>query len=281
MKILHPSLTAGLALLLPHAMPAAEKADPNPKPPNPMIGSTVFRWDDLKVHATDKGERRDVANNPTPTLAVFESHITTLNPGQASHLPHRHPQEELIIVKEGTVEVHINGTTQVTGPGSTLLYLSNDAHAVKNVGATRATYWVINVASSLTHTPEKYHAAPTLHSAVFDYEKLTAKASKVGESRAVFSGSTRTLKNLETHITSVKAGEASHAAHRHPDEEIILVRSGQVEATINGKSQVGGPGSVFFFASNDLHGMRNVGDTLATYHVIRFVTEATPKATPL
>ena len=127
---------------------AAEAPPPKAGETNPMIGSTFFKWDNLKARPTANGERRDVANNPTPTLAVFESHITTLNPGQASHLPHRHPQEELIIVKEGTVEVHINGQTQVTGPGSTLLYLSNDAHAVKNVGTTRATCASVEVGST-------------------------------------------------------------------------------------------------------------------------------------
>ena len=74
------------------------------KQARPMIGSTVFKWDDLQVRVTPNGERRDVANNPTPTLPVFECHITTLNPGRASHAPHRHPQEELILVKEGTLD---------------------------------------------------------------------------------------------------------------------------------------------------------------------------------
>lgn len=252
----------------------APKKDATPKP---RLGSTVFKWDELVAKPTPQGERRDVANHPTATMETFESHITTLNPGQASHLPHRHPQEELIVVKEGTVEVHIEGKTQVAGAGSTFFYASNDAHAVRNVGPTRATYWVINLATAATHTPAEHNSAPTLRSSVFDWEKLTAKPTKVGEGRAVLNGSTVTLKNLESHITTVNAGEASHAAHRHPDEEVILVREGTIEVTINGQSQKAGPGSVFFFASNDLHGMRNVGTTRASYHVIRMVTAATPK----
>ena len=51
-----------------------------------------------------------------------------------------------------------------------------------------------------------------------------------------------------------------------------------MEATLNGQSLQAGPGSIFFFASNDLHGMRNAGDTRASYYVIRLVTSATPKA---
>ena len=245
-----------------------------------MIGSTVFNWEKLVVRPTPNGERRDVADNPTPTLAVFECHITTLNPGRESHPPHRHAQEELIIVKEGTVEVHINGQTQVAGPGSTMFYASNDAHAIKNVGPTRATYWVINVASSVTHTPAAHNQTPTLKSAVFDFAKLTDVPTKTGSRRGVLSGSTPTLLKLESHITTVNARDASHAAHRHPDEEWVIVREGTIEFTINGKSEVAGPGSIAFFASNDLHGMRNVGDTRAMYHIIRMATAATPKPEP-
>ena len=251
-----------------------------PATPKPTMGSTVFKWEDLKPRPTPNGERRDVADNPTPTLAVFECHVTTLNPGRASHAPHRHPQEELIVVKEGTVEVHINGRTQVAGPGSTFFYASNDAHAVRNVGDTRATYWVINVATAATHAPAEHNAAPTLRSAVHDFAKLPVKTTKTGEGRAILNGSTATLKNLETHLTSVNAHEASHGAHRHPDEEIVLVHQGTLEVTINGEPHRAGPGSICFFASNDLHGMRNVGDTRAMYQVIRMVTAATPKAAP-
>jgi quercetin dioxygenase-like cupin family protein len=246
--------------------------------PKPMIGSKVFKWEDLQSRVTPNGERRDVAENATPTLAVFECHITTLNPGKESHPPHRHPQEELIIAKEGTLEVHINGRTQVAGPGSTFFYASNDAHAVRNVGDTRATYWVINLATSATHNPEQHNQTPTLRSSVFDWQKLAVKPSKVGEGRAVLNGSTVTLKNLESHITTVNVGEAPHAAHRHPDEELVIVKEGTIEVMINGEPHRAGPGSVCFFASNDLHGMRNIGDTRATYHVIRIVTAATPKA---
>ena len=252
----------------------------NAPAPKPMMGSKVFKWDELVVKPTPNGERRDVANHATPTLAVFECHITTLNPGATSHEPHRHPQEELIIVKEGTLEVHINGKTQVAGAGSTFFYASNDAHRVLNVGTTRATYWVINLATAATHDKAAQNTAPTLPSSVFDWAKLTVTPSKVGEGRRVLNGSTVTLKNLESHITTINAGEAPHAAHRHPDEEVILVREGTLEVSINGKAEQAGAGSIFFYASNDLHGMRNVGTTRASYHVIRMVTAATPKAAP-
>ena len=47
-----------------------------------------------------------------------------------------------------------------------------------------------------------------------------------------------------------------------------LVREGTVEVTINGTSHKIGPGSLAFAASNDLHGIKNVGNDPATYFVV-------------
>ncbi len=250
------------------------------KAPKPMLNSTVFRWEDLPVRSTPSGERRDVANHPTATLTVFECHMTTLNPGRASHEPHRHPQEELIIVKEGTLEVHINGQTQRAGPGSTFFYASNDAHAVRNVGETRATYWVVNLASAATHNPAQHNTSPTLRSGVNDWTALKVVPTATGERRQILLGTTVTLEKLSHHASTVKARTAAHGAHRHLDDELVIVQEGTLDISINGQVQRASAGSLAFFNSNDLHGMHNPGDVPATYHVIRMITAATPKAEP-
>lgn len=242
-----------------------------------MLTSTVFNWNELRAKATPVGERRDVANNPTATLAVFESHITTLLPGRASHEPHRHPQEELIIIKDGTLEVHINGETQRAGPGSVLFYASNDAHAVRNVGDTPATYWVINLATTVTHTPSEHNKAPSLKSAVYDWEKLKVEKTPTGERRGILKGSTVTMSSLSVHASSVPGQTALHGPHKHADDEFVIVKEGTLEVTIEGKPHLAPAGSICFYSSNDMHGMRNAGDTRATYYVIRMITAATPK----
>ncbi|MEO6005538.1 MAG: cupin domain-containing protein [Opitutus sp.] len=246
------------------------------------LGSSAFIPDQLVLQKTPVGERRDVARNPTATFEEFESHISTLNPGQPSHPPHRHPQEELIILMEGTLSVHINGTEQRVGPGSLFFFASYDAHAVRNVGTVPATYYVFNFATAATKTipatPATEVAAPgKLVSTVFDWTKLPVKPTAKGERRDVVDSPTTTLTNFESHVTTLRAGEEAHPSHRHPDEELILVKEGTVQATVNGVVHRGGPGTIFFYGSNDDHGMRNVGTTNATYFVIRIVTAATPK----
>jgi len=50
---------------------------------------------------------------------------------------------------------------------------------------------------------------------------------------------------------------------------MFLLREGTVEVTINGKNyRLSSPGSAAFVASNDQHGIRNVGNTPAQYFVV-------------
>ena len=98
----------------------------------------------MTVETTAVGARRALFRAPTATLDELECHITTLNPGQTSHAPHRHPEEEILIVREGTVESLVNGKLQRVGAGSVIFQASNQEHAIRNVGDTPATYHVFS-----------------------------------------------------------------------------------------------------------------------------------------
>lgn len=117
-------------------------------------------------------------------------------------------------------------------------------------------------------------APDPLGSTVFDWEKLAVKKTAKGERRDIVNRRTATFQNFESHVTTLRAGEIAHEAHRHADEEIIVVKEGTLEVTFQGKTQRAPAGSMLFFAANDLHGMKNVGGTTASYYVIRIITEA-------
>jgi quercetin dioxygenase-like cupin family protein len=112
-----------------------------------VMGSSVFDWKTIPVKKTEVGELRSLFKSRTATLDELEVHITTLNPGQASHPPHKHPNEEIVIVKEGTVEAFENGVWTRLGPGSVIFSASNQMHGIRNVGDGPATYHVINWSS--------------------------------------------------------------------------------------------------------------------------------------
>jgi XRE family transcriptional regulator, regulator of sulfur utilization len=115
--------------------------------PAAILKSTVFDWTSWPVRNTDVGQSRQVVRQPTLTLDELEMHVTTLNAGLASHPPHKHTNEELLILKEGTLEALVDGRWQKVGPGSIVFQASNSCHGVRNIGTTPATYHIVNWSS--------------------------------------------------------------------------------------------------------------------------------------
>jgi len=108
----------------------------------PLLSSTVFNWDALTVETKPTGERRQVFDAPTATLKRFECHITTLNPGEVPHAAHRHTEEELMLLKEGTLEAVLEGKTNRVDAGGMIFCASGELHGLRNLGTNRATYYV-------------------------------------------------------------------------------------------------------------------------------------------
>ena len=108
-----------------------------------VLQSGVYNWNEIPVQTTKSGQRRQVFISPTATLDQLEVHITTLNPGEEAHAPHRHPHEEMMLLKEGTLQAMINDKLIPMPTGSVLIVAPNDLHVVKNVGTTPATYFVV------------------------------------------------------------------------------------------------------------------------------------------
>ena len=49
-------------------------------------------------------------------------------PGKWSHPPHKHPNEELVLIRQGTVETLSGGSWKRLGPGSVIFNASNSLH---------------------------------------------------------------------------------------------------------------------------------------------------------
>jgi quercetin dioxygenase-like cupin family protein len=75
-------------------------------------------------------------------------HETELEAGLAPHPPHHHLHEEILILREGTVEVMIEGKTTRLEPGSVAYIASNEEHGWRNVGKDRAKYYVLTFGRS-------------------------------------------------------------------------------------------------------------------------------------
>lgn len=133
---------AGL-MAAPFAMDALA-APEEPAENGKIMGPTVFHWDEMKPSKTAVGEVRSLCKQPTATVDQLEMHVTTLNPGESPHPPHRHVNEELIILREGQCETLSDGKWVKVGPGDVIFNASNSLHGLRNIGTTPATYHVIN-----------------------------------------------------------------------------------------------------------------------------------------
>jgi quercetin dioxygenase-like cupin family protein len=128
-----------LSLLLPILAAAKAGAQNMPLP------SKTYSFDQIPVNATGANQLRPVLDGQTHAGVRIELHETELPPGGAPHPPHHHVHEEMILIREGTMEVTIAGRSAKLGPGSVAYVASNEEHGWHNAGATRAHYFVLAI----------------------------------------------------------------------------------------------------------------------------------------
>jgi mannose-6-phosphate isomerase-like protein (cupin superfamily) len=81
-------------------------------------------------------------NGPTDQLRGVCTGMAVLDPGASPHPPHRHPEEEFLIVSEGTGEISCEGKVTQVGPGAILYCAANTLHGIVNTGKVPLTfYW--------------------------------------------------------------------------------------------------------------------------------------------
>jgi mannose-6-phosphate isomerase-like protein (cupin superfamily) len=75
-------------------------------------------------------------------------------------------------------------------------------------------------------------------------------------------------------MTSLGPGHVPHAAHHHVHEEIMMLRTGQLDVTIQDKTTRVTAGSVVYVHSMEEHGWKNPGPGRAEYFVMAVGREA-------
>ncbi len=114
-----------------------------------------------------------------------------------------------------------------------------------------------------------------LPSGAWTFEELKVTKSPDGaEFRPIVMGKLATGETLEAHETMLPPGGMPHPPHHHVHSEMWLVREGTVEFNVMGKKKNIGPGGLAFVASNEEHGITNVGKTPAKYFVVAIGTDA-------
>jgi mannose-6-phosphate isomerase-like protein (cupin superfamily) len=66
-----------------------------------------------------------------------------LESGKTPHAPHKHVEEEVMIVESGTGEIYCDGKTTPVGPGSAMYTAPMAPHGIVNTGKTPLVFYFI------------------------------------------------------------------------------------------------------------------------------------------
>jgi (S)-ureidoglycine aminohydrolase len=233
------------------------------------IKSDVYSWQNLQPEKKESSVRRQIIDGVSPVVDNLEVHATTIEPGGSAHAPHSHPEEELLIIKEGTVKVTINDKTQILGPGSIAYSRPGDQHGVTNVGKTAATYYVLKYKAK-KDSAQTDRAVKAGGSFMINWNDITFTPHDKGGIRKFTERPTAIFRRFEMHVTTLNAGLKSHDPHRHKAEEIVLLIEGSGNMQIGEEHKPVVKGDLIYLGSNDLHAISNNSDKPCTYFAFQW-----------
>jgi mannose-6-phosphate isomerase-like protein (cupin superfamily) len=80
-------------------------------------------------------------NGPTDQLNAMCTGMCVLDSGATPHPPHRHSEEEIMIVSNGTGEIYCDGKTTQVGPGAIMYCAGQTEHGITNTGKVPMTFF--------------------------------------------------------------------------------------------------------------------------------------------
>lgn len=111
-------------------MPAMLMADGAKRIPNMTLPEQQ-----AKLTKEPFGDLRIYYEGSTEQIRSMTAGSLRLKAGMSPHPPHTHPEEEFMVITEGTGEILIDGKTTKVGPGSMMYCGANKSHGIKNTGS--------------------------------------------------------------------------------------------------------------------------------------------------
>ena len=237
------------------------------------LPSAVYSWNNAPMQKTGNLERRQVLNGSTLDLANLEIHTSTLLPGQINHPPKASLNaEELIIIKEGSVQATVEDSTKTLGPGGLILLVAGDKQSMKNTSDKPVTYYVLVYKSKdgLNLARAKSGGGSFMK----DWKEFKTLETDKGQSRPVFDRPSSMFKRFDVHATALNPGMASHLPHTHRAEEILLMIKGSGEMQLGEAFHPAMSGDVILINSMLPHAIKNKGNEQNGYFAIQWHSNA-------
>ena len=87
-----------------------------------------------KVTHESFGDLRIYCDGPTDQLSSMTAGSLLLKPGMSPHPPHEHPEEEFMVVTEGSGEISVDGKVTKVAPGGMMYCGGGTLHGIVNTG---------------------------------------------------------------------------------------------------------------------------------------------------
>ena len=121
------------ALLTPAAALMAAKA--------PGLKNVTIDEAKAKLTKEPFGDLRIYFDGSTDQLTAMTAGSLKLKAGMSPHEPHQHPEEEFMVIAEGTGELLVDGKTTKVGPGSMMYCAGGKLHGITNTGKSSLTFY--------------------------------------------------------------------------------------------------------------------------------------------
>ncbi len=110
------------------------------------LQSSVVKGAALPPQGNSPGAKAFVHfNGPTKQLAAVATGMVTLEPGSRPHPPHRHPEEEFIIIASGTGEISIDDAVTPVETGDMMYAEANVLHGIRNTGSAVMVFYFTKI----------------------------------------------------------------------------------------------------------------------------------------
>jgi quercetin dioxygenase-like cupin family protein len=143
-------VAAGFALarLLPPQAAAQAQTDK-------ALASALIRVEDAVPTLGNWGEWRRYFRSQTHGTKDMVVLVITLKPGQAPHPPHRHAEEEFMILAEGTGTWTLDGKEIAARKGDVVYAAPWTLHGLKNTGDAPLIYYMVKWNNKGVKAPER------------------------------------------------------------------------------------------------------------------------------
>lgn len=106
-----------------------------------MLPNTVIHMDTATALEENGQPLKIYFNGPTDQLKGMTAGNLLLDPGMSPHPPHKHPEEEFMLIASGTGEILVNGQTHQVGPGSMMYCAGEHWHGITNTGTEKMLFY--------------------------------------------------------------------------------------------------------------------------------------------